>query len=71
MIRAFDICVVEEPLTCCDELPEEPDLTEQYNKFGDEVFDPYKIIPPTGEQFDLEIDRFPIWSHQQDGIVID
>jgi len=50
-IRAMDICVIEEPLTCCDELPEPPDHTDYFSRVvEDPIEDKYLIGPPYIEQ---------------------
>lgn len=44
--RDFDICVIEEPLTCCDEIPEE-DLTNYYDRVvEDPIEETFDIIQP-------------------------
>lgn len=51
-IRAMDICVIEEPLTCCDDLPEPSDLTEQLNHIVEDAIEyTFSIIEPEEKMY--------------------
>jgi len=70
-IPGLDICVIEEPLTCCDELPV-IDHTEKYNKFNGKLLSEHDMPPEeTTDEDPLEMPRFEIWADKGTGYNLD
>lgn len=55
IIRGMNICVIEEPLTCCDELPE-IDHTSQYDKIVEDVIEYNLLVIEPEEKMYSEIE---------------